>query len=199
MNQYGDVPVESSGLDVTVVIAIIVGVLIIIGGIITLVFYLKNRNAAPATDSQPAATADNKSATDTAPANKSTTDTAPADKAPADKAPADKAPVDKAPVVDKPKTDIVTPADPKTGVAANTTTAGGTVTNPLPPGLSKCTACKSAGMYWCPPGALPAPYSGGGTQISNYRVPQYDPVAPQMNIEGVGYYFRQSAPDCGVF
>ncbi len=65
------------------------------------------------------------------------------------------------------------------------------------PSIKKCTPCKLSGLYWCPPGALPAPYQGGNLQVSNFRSPQYDPENPHFTMDGVGYYFRQNAANCG--
>jgi hypothetical protein len=59
----------------------------------------------------------------------------------------------------------------------------------------------SPGLFNCPKGVLPAsnPLLHGGTvaagapsQISNYRVPQYDAPSPSYVIDGVNYWWRQS-------
>lgn len=86
-----------------------------------------------------------------------------------------------------------------TGQSASGSGSGQVNQVPEVPGPTGCTLC-SSGVYWCPNAVLPAAYQGMGGRpgalISTYRLPQYDPVNPNITLDGVGYYFRQGAESC---
>lgn len=76
----------------------------------------------------------------------------------------------------------ISPSSPSSGPAGSVPVAG------------------SPGLFNCPAGVLPASNpllngvmisAGAPSQISNYRVPEYDAPGPSYVIDGVNYWWRQ--------
>jgi hypothetical protein len=67
-----------------------------------------------------------------------------------------------------------------------------------------CTQCLTSGFYSCPAGVITSTgtdaWSGLAGRVSTYRLPEYDPVDPNVNIGGTKYYWRDGVTTgCGTY
>jgi hypothetical protein len=60
-----------------------------------------------------------------------------------------------------------------------------------------CMFCSTPGIFLCPVSVISqaGPY-GQNSQISCFRVPQYDPPTPPITLSGKGYFFREYNNSC---
>ena len=64
-----------------------------------------------------------------------------------------------------------------------------------------CAACSTRGIYLCPASVMNTASNGTinqNSQISCFRVPQFDPVTPPLLINGQRYFFREANNACPV-
>lgn len=60
------------------------------------------------------------------------------------------------------------------------------------PNIPGTIPCKMPGLFWAPDF-----FGRGPSRYSNFRVPPYDDNAVPQTLDGVDYWWRQGAADCG--
>ena len=67
-----------------------------------------------------------------------------------------------------------------------------------------CTQCVTSGFYSCPAGVITSTgtdsWAGLAGRVSTYRLAEYDPVEPNVDIGGTKYYWRDGVTTgCGIY